>query len=142
MGPSRPVGCPLHGNGVDPTGLVGRRIKQVVASWHVFGGAPDGPLDVWLIDDDGACTHITAGSDWCLIVEASQPSESYDMAEYGRIEARPVNEETPLAGHVGERVIAVREQVEPRTGRTGLDLVFASGTVHCDSGTGDLLLTS
>ncbi|MFD2119588.1 hypothetical protein ACFSNO_08380 [Streptomyces cirratus] len=63
--------CPLHGAGTDPTRLVGREIKAVVASWHVYEGErSEAPLDVWLLDSEGESTRITTGSDQCLIVES------------------------------------------------------------------------
>ena len=107
----------------------------------MYDGVADGPVDVWLVDDRGAWTHITAGSDWCLITEPSGPFEGCDMGEYGRMEVRQIRSGTPLADHVGEKVVRVRQKFGSRTGRMGLDLVFASGTVHFDSGTGDLHMT-
>lgn len=132
------MGCPRHGNGVDPVCLVGRRIERVLGSWHVYDGVSVGPLDVWLGDDHGAWTQLTTGSDWCLITESTGPFESYDMGEYGRIDVRPIRGETPLAGHVGETVIGVRDEFESTTGRVGLEVIFASGTVYFDSESGDL----
>ncbi|MFF3891546.1 hypothetical protein [Streptomyces sp. NPDC001914] len=61
--------CPLHGAGVRPAYLVGRRLERVIVSRHLQGAqAPSDPLDVWLIDSDEVAPHITTGSDWCLIV--------------------------------------------------------------------------
>ncbi|MFH8804863.1 hypothetical protein ACH4F6_35765 [Streptomyces sp. NPDC017936] len=135
-------GCPVHGVGVCPDYLVGRRLERVVASWHLYGmDAPDGPLDVWLIDSEEVATHVTAGSDWCLIVESSAPFEEYDMAELGRVQVAPVSDETPFADHLGETVLAVREEGDPDSGRLALEITFDSGRVRCDVWSGDLRLS-
>ncbi|GAA1222427.1 hypothetical protein GCM10009665_10820 [Kitasatospora nipponensis] len=119
--------------------MIGRRLVRLVASWHVYEGREsDAPVDLWLIDDQGVSTHIMSGTDWCLVVEASKPYESYDMGDWGRIDVRPVDEETPLASRVGEVVLGVREDWEPLTGRMGLELDFTSGSVRCESWSGDL----
>ena len=82
-----PSVCPAHGAGSDPSLLVGVRLQRVVASRHIVHDQVDGePIDLWLIDDTGTGTHITTGSDWCLIVEASAPRGGYDMGTLGRIE--------------------------------------------------------
>ncbi|WP_234317894.1 hypothetical protein [Streptomyces rimosus] len=63
----------------------------MVASWHQYvSEAPSGPLDVWLIDSAEDSTHVTTGSDWCLIVERSVPFGGYEMAESGRVEVGPM----------------------------------------------------
>ncbi|MET9675650.1 hypothetical protein ABZY68_21525 [Streptomyces sp. NPDC006482] len=135
--------CPLHGVGVRPDYLVGRRLEQVVASWHLYGSeAPSGPLDVWLIDSEAVATHITTGSDWCLIVETSTPSAGYDMAESGRVEVAPISGETPFADHLGETVLAVSEEGAPDSGRLTLEISFGSGRVRCETWSGDLRLSS
>ncbi len=135
--------CPLHGTGVRPDYLVGRRLERVLASWHRYGAEPrTGPLDVWLIDSEGATTHVTTGSDWCLIVETSVPHEGYDMAERGRVEVTQVHNKTPFADHLGKTVLAVHEEADPSTGRIALELTFDSGRVRCDSWSGDLRLSS
>ncbi|PKV82719.1 hypothetical protein [Streptomyces sp. TLI_146] len=135
--------CPLHGAGVRPDYLVGRRLEGVLASWHLYGGQQrSGPLDVWLIDSAEAATHVTTGSDWCLIVETSLPFRGYDMAELGRIEVAPAHGETPFASHLGERVLAVREETDPDLGRLALEITFGSGRVRCDTWSGDLRLSS
>ncbi|MET8577263.1 hypothetical protein [Streptomyces sp. NPDC005012] len=135
--------CPLHGGGVRPDYLVGRRLEQVVASWHLYGSeAPSGPLDVWLIDSEAVSTLITTGSDWCLIVGASAPFAGYDMAESGRVEVAPVGGETPFADHLGETVRAVSEESIPETGRIALEITFDSGRVRCETWSGDLCLSS
>ncbi|MFD4721338.1 hypothetical protein ACFWOY_14675 [Streptomyces sp. NPDC058423] len=135
-------GCSLHGPGVRPDHMVGRRLDGVVASWHLYGSeAPSGPLDVWLIDSAGIATHVTTGSDWCLIVESSPPFEGYDMAELGRVEVAPVRTGTPFASHIGEVVLAVREEEDPDLGRLALGITFESGRVRCDVRAGDLRLS-
>ncbi|MDX2705771.1 hypothetical protein PV350_23335 [Streptomyces sp. PA03-6a] len=124
-------------------GLVGRRLAEVVGSWHLYGsGAPAGPLDVWLIDDRGGAFHLTTGSDWCLIVEASEPHAGHDTGDSGRVTVRAIGEETPFADHVGEDVLEVREEHVPNTGRVALELTFPTGRVRCESWAGDLRLTS
>lgn len=133
--------CPLHGSGARPEALVGRRLVSVFAAWDRSGGeAAEDPLEVWLIDDQGSSVHITTGSDWCLVVESTSPHEGYDMAEWGRVEVAPVGDRTPFAAHLGEDVLAVREEFEPLTGRIALEVTFASGRVRCDSWAGDLRL--
>ncbi|MEU4345163.1 hypothetical protein AB0H00_28565, partial [Nocardia sp. NPDC023852] len=135
--------CPLHGTGVRPEYLVGRRLERVMASWHSQGAKdPSGPLDVWLIDSDGDSTRVTTGSDWCLVVEASAPFEGYDMAECGRVEVASVVSETPFAEHIGETVTAVREEEETATGRIALEVTFDSGGVRCESWSGELRLSA
>ncbi len=105
---------------------------SVFAAWHRSGDeAAEDPLDVWLIDDQGRSVHITTGSDWCLVVERSSPHEGYEMDGCGRVEVAPVGDRTPLAAHLGEDVMAVREEFE---------VVFATGRVRCDSWAGDLRL--
>ncbi len=122
---------------------MGRRIAGVVGSWHISGGdRVFGPVDVWLIDTRGQSVHITTGSDWCLIVEASDPYAGYDMGASGRIAVEAICDETPLAGHVGQGVLSVREEYEPHTGRIALELVFPTGRVRCESWDGDLRLSS
>ena len=118
--------------------LIGRRLVRLVASWRVFEDRRDDmPVDVWLIDDQGGSTRFTSGSDWCLVVEVSEPFEGYDMGEWGRIDVRPVYEETPFAPHVGDTVLGVRQEWEPRTGRVALEVDFTSGSVRCESWEGD-----
>lgn len=137
------IGCPLHGSGVSPGYLVGRRLERLVASWHRHGTDPrSGPLDVWLIDSASVATHVTMGSDWCLILERSDPFPGYDMGDSGRVEVGPVSTETPFAAHLGETIEAVNQAAEPGIGRTVLDVVFESGCVRCDGWSGDLRLTA
>ncbi|MET9347521.1 hypothetical protein [Streptomyces termitum] len=134
--------CPLHGAGVRPDHLVGRRLEQVVTSWHLYGSeAPSGPLDVWLIDSEAIATRITTGSDWCLIVETSPPFAGYDMAESGRVEVASISGETPFADHLGETVLAVSEEGGPDSERIALEISFGSGRVRCESWSGDLRLS-
>jgi hypothetical protein len=136
-------GCALHGNGVHPALLVGRRLESVAASWHLHGEeGPSGPLDVWLIDGEGDSTRVTTGSDWCLVVETASPFEGYDMGEYGRVAVVRADVGTPFATHTGETVLAVREERQPHGGRRSLEVVFASGTVRCESRSGDLRLSA
>ncbi|WP_223768253.1 hypothetical protein [Streptomyces huiliensis] len=96
---------------------------------------------MWLIDSEGASTHVTAGSDWCLVVDSSAPRAGYDMAEWGRVEVAPIRSETPFADHLGETVSAVGEERDPDTGRIALEITFASGRVRCDARSGDLRLS-
>ncbi|MFD0078143.1 hypothetical protein ACFVIY_37540 [Streptomyces sp. NPDC127166] len=142
MESERPNVCPLHGGGVAAQSLVGRLLAEVVGSRHVYGGGdPAEPLDVWLIDDRDATVHVTTGSDGCLIVEESQPHTGYDMGDAGRVTVGAISNETPFADHVGESVLAVREEHEPNTGRVALELSFPKGRVRCESWAGDLRLT-
>ncbi|MFD5522380.1 hypothetical protein [Streptomyces sp. NPDC127066] len=114
-----------------------------MASWHLYGtGAPSGPLDVWLIDSEAVATHITTGSDWCLIVETSAPFTGYDMAGSGRIEVASISGETPFADHLGKTVLAVSEVGAPDSGRIALEITFNSGRVRCETWSGDLRLSS
>ncbi|CAL9328915.1 hypothetical protein [Streptomyces sp. enrichment culture] len=142
MESEKPNGCPLHGGGAAAQSLVGRLLAEVVASRHVYGGGDlAGPLDVWLIDDRGATAHVTTGSDGCLIVEESEPHTGYDMGESGRVTVGAIGNETPFADHMGESILAVREEHEPNTGRVALELTFPRGRVRCESWAGDLCLT-
>ncbi|MGV9245420.1 hypothetical protein [Streptomyces sp. NPDC003710] len=114
-----------------------------MASWHLHGTeAPPGPLDVWLIDSEAVTTHITTGSDWCLIVETSAPFTGYEMAESGRIEVASISGETPFADHLGNTVLAVSEEGAPDSGRLALEITFDSGRVRCETWSGDLRLSS
>ncbi|MFF1520462.1 hypothetical protein [Streptomyces sp. NPDC058305] len=134
--------CPLHGSGAHPEVLVGRRLQKVLAAWHRSGDEePEDPLDVWLIDSQGSSTHVTTGSDWCLIVESSSPHEGYNMGGWGHVEVVPVGDRTPFAVYLGEDVLAVSEEFEPKTGRIALEITFASGRVRCRSWAGDLRLS-
>ncbi|MFJ2407466.1 hypothetical protein ACIOUE_39965 [Streptomyces xanthochromogenes] len=134
--------CPLHGSGVRPEVLVGRRLEEVFAAWHRSGDEEsEGPLDVWLIDSQGSSVHIATGSDWCLVVDSSSPHEGYDMDSWGRVEVAPVGDRTPFAAHLGEDVLAVKEEFEPKTGRIALEVHFTSGRVRCGSWAGDLRLS-
>ncbi|MFG3339732.1 hypothetical protein [Glycomyces sp. NPDC048151] len=133
--------CPLHGAGLAPQALIGRRLTKVVAAWHWQD--PDqrsGPVDVWLIDDGEGCVRITTGSDWCLIVEASEPYGGYDMGGLGRVTVEQDAAETPLADIIGYRVLHAQEDFEPLTGRIALDLTFPTGRVRCESHAGELRL--
>ncbi|MDX3772326.1 MULTISPECIES: hypothetical protein [unclassified Streptomyces] len=115
----------------------------MVASWHLYGTeAPFDPLDVWLIDSEAVATHITTGSNWCLIVETSAPFTGYDMAESGRIEVASISGETPLADHLGKTVLAVSEVGAPDNGRLALEIAFDSGRVRCETWSGALRLPS
>ncbi|MET7931546.1 hypothetical protein ABZT43_48615 [Streptomyces sp. NPDC005349] len=134
--------CPLHESGARPEILVGCRLEEVVAAWHRSGDEEaKEPLDVWLIDSQGSSVHITTGSDWCLIVESSSPHDGYDIDSWGRVEVAPVGVRTPFAAHLGEDVLAVREEFEPKTGRIALEITFASGLVRCGSWAGALRLS-
>ncbi|MBT2365791.1 hypothetical protein J7E88_10815 [Streptomyces sp. ISL-10] len=134
--------CPLHGAGASAQSLVGRRLAEVVASWHLYGSyEPAGPMDVWLIGDRDGAVHITTGSDWCLVVEVSEPHAGYDVGNWGLITTGAIGKETPFAYHIGESVLAVREDHEPHTGRVALELSFPTGRVRCESWAGDLRLT-
>ncbi|MGW5532317.1 hypothetical protein [Streptomyces xanthochromogenes] len=48
---------------------------------------------------------------------------------------------TPFAAYLGEAVLAVSEEFEPKTGRNALEVTFASGRIRCDSWAGDLRLS-
>ncbi|MCX5441316.1 hypothetical protein [Streptomyces sp. NBC_00063] len=134
--------CPLHGSGAHPEVLVGRRLEEVFAAWYRIGDEKsEDPLDVWLIDSQGSPMHITTGSDWCLIVESSSPHEGYDMDRWGRVEVAAVGDRTPFAAHLGEDILAVREEFEPKTGRIALEVTFASGRVRSDSWAGNLRMS-
>ncbi|WP_243459856.1 MULTISPECIES: hypothetical protein [Streptomyces] len=125
-----------------PGYMIGRRLERVVASWHRYGTEPpSGPLDVWLIDSEAVATRVTTGSDWCLVVETSDPHTGYDMAESGRVEVTETSGTTPFAGHIGETVQAVSEEGAPGSGRTALEITFDSGTVRCETWSGELRLS-
>ncbi|MEU6389117.1 hypothetical protein [Streptomyces sp. NPDC046939] len=136
--------CPLHGVGARPEVLVGRRLEEVIAAWHSSedDGEAESPLDVWLLCSEGSPLHITTGSDWCLIVESAGPHTGYDMGGWGRVEVAPVGDRTPFAAHLGEVVLAVREEFEREAGRIAVEIDFASGRVRCDSWAGDLRLSA
>ncbi|WP_369165843.1 hypothetical protein [Streptomyces sp. AFD10] len=134
--------CPLHGVGVFPGYLIGRRLERVVAPWDRYGTEPpSGPLEVWLIDSEAVATRVATGSDGCLVVETSHPRRGYDMAESGRVEVTETSGTTPFAGHIGETVQAVSEEGAPGSGRTALEITFDSGTVRCETWSGELRLS-
>ncbi|MFC9618286.1 hypothetical protein [Streptomyces sp. NPDC056938] len=134
--------CPLHRSAARPEVLVGYRLEEVFAAWHRSeDGEAEDPLDVWLVDSQGSSLHVTTGSDWCLIVEPSSPHEGYGMGSWGCAEVAPVGDRTPFAAHLGEDILAVREEFELKTGRIAIEVVFASGRVRCDSWAGDLRLS-
>lgn len=143
MDSEKVTSCPLHGAGADPQVLVGRRLENVTGAWHRGGDeTPDGPVSVWLSVGQGASVQVTAGADWCLLVELSDPHEGYGMDDLGRVKVAPLGERTPFAEHLGEPVLAVREEHEPRTGRIALELTFASGRVRCESWGGELFISA
>ncbi|MEV7612790.1 hypothetical protein [Streptomyces sp. NPDC089799] len=136
--------CPLHGAGTDPTRLVGRAIRRIVASWHITddGERSEAPLDIWLIDSEGESTLITTGSDWCLIVESAEPDEPYDMGEWGSVVVGEDLGDHPFLRHLGDTVATVAEFADPVGGRTLLEIGFADGDrVRADCWQGDLRLT-
>ncbi|MFI9269393.1 hypothetical protein ACIGXM_01515 [Kitasatospora sp. NPDC052896] len=138
MEPTNPA-CPLHGSGIDPSTLLGRRLVRLSASWHSQEGQPvDGPVELWLGDDQGGSTGISIGTDWCLLVEASKPHDGFDAGGWGRIDVLPLRTVNPLASHFGAVVLGVREEWVPRTGRMALELDLISGSVRCESWGGDL----
>jgi hypothetical protein len=137
----QPSVCALHSAGIAPRSLIGRRLVKVTASWFWYEAVQaTEPLEVWLTDERQGSIRITTGSDWCLIVEASEPHEGYDMGEEGRVEVREGGGATPFASHIGERILSAREGFEPFTGRMALELTFPTGGVRCDSWAGDLRL--
>ncbi|MER7198454.1 hypothetical protein ACWGDS_30680 [Streptomyces sp. NPDC055059] len=126
---------------MDPDRLAGRRVKQVVAAWHRHDCEDAaGPLEIWLVDDVGDYIHITAGSDWCLIVDETAPHVGYDLGESGRVEVVASERGTPFARYAGEVVLAVDQRFDVRTGRVGLEICFSTGSVQCGSWRGDLHL--
>ena len=133
--------CPLHGPGMDVSALVGWRVARVVASWHrIDGRPPSGPLDVWLINETGRTAHITTGTDWCLIVEESDPPPGYDMQDLGRVEVSTDTGSTLFAQFLDQRITAAQEQTDPHTGRIALSLTFTTGGIHCSCWDGELRL--
>ncbi|WP_223837824.1 hypothetical protein [Streptomyces venezuelae] len=122
---------------------MGRSIRRIVASWHLYDGErSEAPLDIWLTDSEGESTRISTGSDGCLIVECAEPHEPYDMGEWGRIEVGEDLGEHPFLRHLGDIVTAVAEFADPATGRTLLEVGFADGDrVRADCWEGDLRLT-
>ncbi|MFD5121335.1 hypothetical protein [Streptomyces sp. NPDC058385] len=136
-----PHECPLHGAGVDPDRLVGRRVQQVEAAWRRDNWEDAfGPLEIWLVDDLGGYFHITTGSDWCLIVDGATPHAGYDLGESGRVEVVSNERGTPFARYAGEAILAVDQRFDTRTGRVGLEICFSTGSVKCGSWRGDLQL--
>ncbi len=137
----QPSVCALHGAGIAPQRLIGRHLVKVTASWFQYACVqPTEPLEVWLTDEHHDSIRITTGSDWCLIVEAAEPHQGYDMGEEGRVEVREDGGVTPFAGHLGERILDAAEVCEPFTGRMSFELTFPTGRVRCDSWAGELRL--
>ncbi|MEV6701865.1 hypothetical protein AB0M68_32730 [Streptomyces sp. NPDC051453] len=142
MTSTEPHECPLHGAGVDPDRLAGRRVQQVVAAWHRRDSEDaDGPVGIWLLDDLGGYFHVTTGSDWCLILDDAAPHAGFDLADSGRVEVVSSERGTPFACHVREAILAVDQRFEARTGRVGLEIRFSTGSVRCGSWGGDLHLS-
>lgn len=116
---------------------MGRRLAGVVGSCLSYGSDdPAGPFDVWLIDDQRAAVHIMTGSDWCLIVESSEPHASYDMGDSGLITVEAMGDRTLFANQIGKRVPVVREEHEPDAGCIALELSFPAGGLRCESWAG------
>ncbi|MFC6433183.1 hypothetical protein ACFQBR_31670 [Nocardiopsis tropica] len=139
MKPTTRRECPLHGAGVDPARLVGRRVRQVMAAWHVRADqAATDPVEVWLVDDLGDAVRLTTGSDWCLVVDDAAPRSGDDMGEHGTVEVAPWTHGSPFVRHAGETVVAVHERFDSYTGRVGLEIVFPTGSVEYGSWNGDL----
>ncbi|MCY9787242.1 hypothetical protein KIK06_25505 [Nocardiopsis sp. EMB25] len=125
----------------DPSALVGRRLDGLFAAWWVADDQrPQGPIDVWLVGEQGVPTHLTTAADWRLVVVEEHPYGDYDMDGLGRVEVLPTAEGTPFARHVGQAVTAVHQDWDPDHGLTGLAIEFPDGTVHADSWDGDLRL--
>ncbi|RPE38919.1 hypothetical protein EDD90_2225 [Streptomyces sp. Ag109_O5-1] len=142
MIPTEPHECPLHGAGANPDRLTGRRVQQVVAAWHRHDSEDAaGPLEIWLVDELGGYFHITTGSDWCLITDEEAPHAGYDLGESSRVEVVSSERGTPFADYLGEVILAVDQRFDARTGRVGLKVCFATGTVECGSWGGDLQVT-
>jgi hypothetical protein len=140
--PSNPV-CPAHGPGIDLASLIGRCLIRLAASWHMYAGLRGAtPVDLWLIDDHGVSTHVMTGTDWCLVVDQAEPYEGYDMGDWGRIDVEQDAEGTLFSRHLGDTVVATREEWEPRTGRMALELDPDSGSIRCESWAGDLRITA
>ncbi|MFD9124625.1 hypothetical protein [Kitasatospora sp. NPDC059571] len=76
------------------------------------------------------------------MVDQDKPHEGCDMGDWGRIDVQRDSHETPFARHLGDTVLATREEWEPRTGRTALELDFASEAVRSESWAGDLRITA
>ncbi|MFF8729514.1 hypothetical protein ACF073_23905 [Streptomyces sp. NPDC015171] len=72
------------------------------------------------------------------MVDSSRPDDGVDMGDWGRIDVLPVRDETPLTPHLGEVLLGVRQEWEPTTGHVALELDFPSGSVRCESWSGDL----
>lgn len=65
-----------------------------------------------------------------------------EIRDAGRIEVTSVKDRTPFAAHLGETVLAVREEGDAVTGRLRLDITFTSGRVRCESEAGELRLSA
>lgn len=130
--------CSLHGPGLPAHDLVGRRLVEVMASWFRHGdGDREGPLEVWLIGEDDAPISVTAGSDWCLIVDRAEPHDGWAFDDIV-VDVTTIGRRTPLAAHLGERVTAACDERHPYTGRMAIELAFPTGGVRLDSWGGDL----
>ncbi|ARF77926.1 hypothetical protein ACIG0C_31230 [Kitasatospora aureofaciens] len=103
--------CRAHGPGLDCAALVGRR-----------------------------SVRLASGTDRCLMVDAEPPYEGYDMGDWGRIEVLPADTGSAFDAHLGEPVLAIRDECEQMTGRMALELDFPSGTVRCESYGGELIV--
>ncbi|WP_055585777.1 hypothetical protein [Peterkaempfera griseoplana] len=116
---------------MDPRTLLGCRLRDVVAAWHISEGAKQHqPIDVWLVLDVGGPVEIGVASDWQLTLQVGQPYEPYDMQECGAVEVGPLSRHFPLTKYLGEEIRGVGEDVHPVAGRMGMDLRFASGGVR------------
>ncbi|MFJ3804329.1 hypothetical protein ACIPSJ_49650 [Streptomyces sp. NPDC090088] len=76
-----------------------------------------------------------------MIAERATLYEGYDMAAGGSVEVAPMKDETPFAAHLGQTVLAVREEGDAATGRLALEITFSSGGVRCESWAGELRLS-
>ncbi|MFQ6197666.1 hypothetical protein [Streptomyces sp. NPDC000405] len=97
---------------------------------------------MWLIDSEAVATHVTTGTDWCLIAETSAPFAGYDMAEAGRIEVASTSDETSFRDHLGNTVLAIGEESDLDGRRLALEITFGSGRIRCETWSGELRLSS
>ncbi|MFD3729287.1 hypothetical protein [Streptomyces sp. NPDC058671] len=90
------------------------------------------------IDSEAVATHITTGSDWCLIVESSDLFAGYDMAKSGRVEVALISGKAPVRGSPRRDGDGSQRRECPDSGRIALEIAPACSWTPMEpaSGTG------
>lgn len=84
---------------------IGRRLKKVAASMHLFEGKMDeAPIDVWLFFEGLSPVRFFGAADGWRLSADRNPPEPMDMGEAGEVVVGDVSSKTALGAAVGERL--------------------------------------